>query len=71
MKKDYFYIVDRKKDMIIAGGFNIYPREIEEVYMNMKHSRSSCSRDTRSISWGNSKSIYCVKRRRTNVQKKN
>jgi long-chain acyl-CoA synthetase len=28
---DYFYIVDRKKDMIIAGGFNIYPREIEEV----------------------------------------
>lgn len=27
----YFYIVDRKKDMIIAGGFNIYPREIEEI----------------------------------------
>ena len=27
----YFYIVDRKKDMILAGGFNIYPREIEEV----------------------------------------
>ncbi len=26
-----FFIVDRKKDMIIAGGFNIYPREIEEV----------------------------------------
>ncbi len=27
----YFYIVDRKKDMIIAGGFNIYPREVEEI----------------------------------------
>jgi len=27
----YFYIVDRVKDMIIAGGFNIYPREIDEV----------------------------------------
>lgn len=27
----YFYVVDRKKDIIIAGGFNIYPREIEEV----------------------------------------
>jgi len=27
----YFQIVDRKKDMIIAGGFNIYPREVEEV----------------------------------------
>jgi long-chain acyl-CoA synthetase len=26
-----FYIVDRKKDMIIRGGFNVYPREVEEV----------------------------------------
>lgn len=30
-EEGYFYIVDRQKDMIIAGGFNIYPREIEEV----------------------------------------
>lgn len=30
-EKGYFFIVDRKKDMIIAGGYNIYPREIEEV----------------------------------------
>ncbi len=28
---DFFAIVDRKKDMIIAGGYNIYPREIDEV----------------------------------------
>ncbi|MER6126819.1 long-chain fatty acid--CoA ligase [Streptomyces sp. NPDC001795] len=27
----YLYIVDRKKDMIIRGGYNVYPREIEEV----------------------------------------
>ena len=27
----YFFIVDRKKDLIIRGGFNVYPREIEEV----------------------------------------
>jgi long-chain acyl-CoA synthetase len=27
----YFFIVDRKKDMIIRNGFNVYPREIEEV----------------------------------------
>jgi long-chain acyl-CoA synthetase len=27
----YFYIVDRKKELVIRGGFNIYPREIEEV----------------------------------------
>jgi long-chain acyl-CoA synthetase len=28
----YFYIVDRKKDMIISSGFNVYPRDIEEVF---------------------------------------
>jgi long-chain acyl-CoA synthetase len=27
----YFFIVDRKKELIIRGGYNIYPREIEEV----------------------------------------
>ncbi|WP_042356532.1 fatty acid--CoA ligase family protein [Bacillus rubiinfantis] len=30
----YFYIVDRKKDLIIVGGFNVYPREVEEVLYN-------------------------------------
>ncbi|WP_374711303.1 long-chain-fatty-acid--CoA ligase [Symbiobacterium terraclitae] len=30
-EEGYFYIADRKKDLIIAGGFNIYPREVEEV----------------------------------------
>jgi long-chain acyl-CoA synthetase len=30
-EEGYFYIVDRKKDLIITGGFNIYPREVEEV----------------------------------------
>ncbi|MGP7816753.1 long-chain-fatty-acid--CoA ligase [Niallia sp. 01092] len=30
-EKGYFYVVDRKKDLIIASGFNIYPREVEEV----------------------------------------
>lgn len=27
----YFFIVDRKKDMVIVGGFNVYPREIEDL----------------------------------------
>jgi long-chain acyl-CoA synthetase len=30
-EEGYFQIVDRKKDMIIAGGYNIYPRDVEEV----------------------------------------
>ncbi|WP_172369925.1 fatty acid--CoA ligase family protein [Sporosarcina jiandibaonis] len=27
----YFYIIDRKKDLVIVGGYNVYPREVEEV----------------------------------------
>jgi long-chain acyl-CoA synthetase len=27
----YFFVVDRKKDLVIRGGYNVYPREIEEV----------------------------------------
>ena len=30
-EKGYFYIVDRKKDMILVSGFNVYPNEIEDV----------------------------------------
>ncbi len=30
-EEGYFYIVDRKKDLIIAGGYNIVPREVEEI----------------------------------------
>jgi long-chain acyl-CoA synthetase len=31
----YFYIVDRKKDMILVSGFNVYPNEIEDVLAGM------------------------------------
>ena len=30
-EEGYFYIVDRKKDTIMVGGYNVYPREVEEV----------------------------------------
>jgi long-chain acyl-CoA synthetase len=30
----YFYVVDRTKDMVIRGGFNVYPREVEEVLVS-------------------------------------
>lgn len=29
----YIHIVDRKKDMVISGGFNVYPKEIEDILL--------------------------------------
>ncbi len=39
----YVYIVDRKKDMIIAGGFNIYPRDIDEVLFEHPKVLEACA----------------------------
>jgi long-chain acyl-CoA synthetase len=30
----YLYVVDRKKDLIIRGGFNVYPRDVEDVLLS-------------------------------------
>ncbi len=38
----FFFIVDRKKEMIIAGGYNIYPREIEEVLYEHPKVKEAC-----------------------------
>lgn len=43
MDKDgYFYIVDRKNDMIITGGFNVYPREVEDVLYQHPAVKEAC-----------------------------
>ncbi len=42
-EEGYFYIVDRKKDMVIAGGFNIYPREIDEVLFEHPKILEACA----------------------------
>jgi len=39
----YFYIVDRKKDMIISGGYNIYPRDIDEVFYEHPKVQEACA----------------------------
>ena len=39
----YLFIVDRKKDMIIAGGYNIYPRDIDEVLFEHPKIREACT----------------------------
>jgi len=39
----YFYIVDRKKDMIISGGFNVYPRDVDEVFFEHPKVQEACA----------------------------
>jgi long-chain acyl-CoA synthetase len=39
----YFFIVDRKKDMIISGGFNIYPRDVDEVFYEHPKVQEACT----------------------------
>ncbi|MBO6171014.1 MAG: AMP-binding protein, partial [Desulfovibrio sp.] len=39
----YFYIVDRKKDMVIVGGYNVYPREVDEVLLEHPSVREAVS----------------------------
>ena len=42
-EQGYFYIVDRKKDLIICGGYNVYPRDIEEVFYEHPKVQEACS----------------------------
>jgi len=39
----YFYIVDRKKDMIISGGYNVYPRDIDEIFYEHPKVQEACT----------------------------
>ncbi|WP_102275236.1 class I adenylate-forming enzyme family protein [Cytobacillus massiliigabonensis] len=48
----YIYIVDRKKDVIISGGINIYPREIEEVLAKHPKVLESCVIGLPNEEWG-------------------
>ena len=48
----YIYIVDRKKDMIISGGFNVYPSEVEQVIMEMSGVRDCAVVGVPDEKWG-------------------
>lgn len=42
-EEGYLYLVDRTKDMIIAGGYNIYPREIDEILFEHPKIKEACA----------------------------
>ncbi len=59
-EEGYFYIVDRKKDMIISGGYNVYPREIDEIYFEHPKVQEACAIGIPHPSRGESSKVYIV-----------
>jgi len=56
----YIYIVDRKKDMVISGGVNIYPREIEEVLFTHPAIREAAIIGVPDEKWGERLKAFVV-----------
>ena len=58
----YVFIMDRKKDMIISGGFNIYPREVEDVLMSHQGVTEAAVIGVPDDVWGESVKSFVVMR---------
>ncbi|MBW1993578.1 MAG: long-chain fatty acid--CoA ligase [Deltaproteobacteria bacterium] len=56
----YFYIIDRKKDMIISGGYNIYPRDVEEVLYEHSKVKEACCVGIPYPRWGEAVKAFIV-----------
>lgn len=52
IKDDYLYILDRRKDLIISGGENIYPSEIEQVILSHTPVHAACVIGIEDSKWG-------------------
>jgi acyl-CoA synthetase (AMP-forming)/AMP-acid ligase II len=58
----YVYIIDRKKDMVISGGFNVYPSEVEQVIMTLPEVQDCAVIGVPDEKWGEAvKAIVQVK----------
>jgi fatty-acyl-CoA synthase len=58
----YLYIVDRKKEMIITGGFNVYPREVEDVLAAHPDVAAACVVGVPDDHWGEAVKAVVVAR---------
>jgi len=56
----YFFIVDRKKDMILSGGYNVYPREIDEVFYSNPQVQEACAIGVPDPKRGESVKVFVV-----------
>ncbi len=62
-EQGYFYIVDRKKDMIVSGGFNVYPKEVEQTLFAHPAVRDVCVVGVPDEKWGEAvKAVVVVDR---------
>lgn len=64
-----YFIVDRKKDMIITGGFNVYPREIEDVLVMHPQVEQAAVVGMPDEKWGEAVKAVIVPKKKTNVDK--
>jgi fatty-acyl-CoA synthase len=60
--RGYFSIVDRKKDMIISGGFNVYPKEVEQVLFSHPAVADACVVGVPDAKWGEAVKALVVRR---------
>jgi long-chain acyl-CoA synthetase len=56
----YLFIVDRKKDVIISGGYNIYPREVDEVLYQHPKVQAACVIGIPDAYWGETVKAFIV-----------
>jgi fatty-acyl-CoA synthase len=59
---NYFYLVDRKKDMIITGGFNVYPAEVEEALAVHPAVASAVVIGLADAKWGEAVTAFVIRR---------
>ncbi|AXF56862.1 class I adenylate-forming enzyme family protein [Salicibibacter kimchii] len=67
-EEDYVFIVDRKKDVIIRGGFNIYPKDLEELLLSHSEVSEAAVIGVPSEKMGEEVAAYIVKKRRSEIQ---
>ncbi len=63
----FFYIVDRKKDLIITGGYNVYPRDVEEVLYTHPAVREATCAGVPDAYWGEMVKAYIVLKAETSA----
>ncbi|OKO69304.1 AMP-binding protein [Bradyrhizobium sp. AS23.2] len=66
-EEGFLYIVDRTKDMIISGGFNIYPREVEDTLMSHPAVASAAVIGVPDQKWGEAVKAFVVLKQDTSI----